>query len=63
MLEAIYNGDYQGIDIVPPDSREFHEAMVEYEKIVMKFKDGLNKEELNQMEILSVEILEGCYHI
>lgn len=52
MLDAIYNGDYQGVDIVPPDSKEFHEAMMEYEKIVQKFKDRLNQEELDFLDEL-----------
>lgn len=52
MLDAIYSGAYQGVDIVPPDSKEFQEAMAEFDRICGKFKENLNKEELDLFDDL-----------
>ena len=58
MLDAIYSGEYQGIDIVPPDTKEFHDALMEFDRICRKFKEKLNKEDMDLLdELLSCKNL------
>ena len=52
MLEAIYNGEYQGIDIAPPDSPEFQKKLAKFHAIFDELKGKLNDEELDLLDDL-----------
>ena len=54
MLDALYSGEYQGIDIKPPDSKDFHETMDKFHMICEKLNEKLEKEDQELLDELLV---------
>lgn len=52
MLDAIYSGEYQGIDIARPDSAEYCEALAKFHAIYGKLREKMEKEEQELLDEL-----------